>query len=174
MPANFPQELFMDVQLVVAAGKAEGRVIPLPASIFVIGRDRQSHLRAHCPLVSRRHCAIAHWAGKVVVRDLRSANGTFINDERVRGEVRVKDGDVLRVGTLAFRFKISTNSLGTGRVRGSAVKWLLDSTQETKPAPADTHVGPMPTLVAESDEAAADSGDLSAGDFLHGLVRKPK
>jgi pSer/pThr/pTyr-binding forkhead associated (FHA) protein len=162
----------MEVSLVVAAGKAKGRVVPLPASIFVIGRGAQSHLRAHCKLVSRRHCAIAQWAGKVVVRDLRSINGTFVNDDRITGEMRVKDGDVLRVGTLSFTFKIAGAPLPVAHVPGSAVKWLMDSTGDTTLVPGDV-AGPMPTTCADPDDPA-DSAVLSAGEYLQSLVRKPQ
>ena len=158
----------MEVNLVVCAGKAKGRVVPLPSSIFVIGRGPQSHLRPHCKWVSRRHCAIAQWAGKVVVRDLHSVNGTYVNEQRVSGEVRVKDGDVLRVGTISFAFKINNDPLPAAPVPGSAVKWLLDTASDT------TLIAeiPVPTMLAEPDDPA-DSGVLSAGEYLQSLVRKP-
>ena len=73
----------MEVRLIVREGKSRGRDIPLPSTIFVIGRGQQCHLRPHCRLVSKLHCAIARWAGKVVVRDLKSSNGTYINNHRI-------------------------------------------------------------------------------------------
>ena len=60
----------MHVKLVVAKGKAKCREIPLPPTIFVIGRGSQCHLRPHCSRVSKLHCAIARWAAD----DLRSTN----------------------------------------------------------------------------------------------------
>src|SRR5437660_171217 len=96
----------MDVRLIVTTGKARGREVPLPSTIFVIGRGPRCHLRPHCPSVSKLHCAIARWAGKLVVRDLKSHNGTFLNSARVVGEARAHDGDVLRVGSLTFTFRV--------------------------------------------------------------------
>jgi predicted component of type VI protein secretion system len=94
----------MNVKLVVLNAEHHNREIPLPRKIFLIGRDAKCNLRPRSPLVSRRHCAIAVWAGRVKVRDLKSANGTFVNDERIVGEVKVKHGDRLQVGNLVFSF----------------------------------------------------------------------
>ena len=73
----------------------------------MIGRDEGCHLRPHCPRVSRKHCAIATWAGKVRIRDLQSRNGTYLNEQRVQGEMAVNDGDQLQVGSQVFGFQIS-------------------------------------------------------------------
>jgi len=79
----------MAAKLNVVEGKHKDREIPLPETIFLVGRDRQCHLRPHCELVSKLHCAIAAWAGKVRVRDLKSRNGTFLNGKQIDGEVNV-------------------------------------------------------------------------------------
>jgi pSer/pThr/pTyr-binding forkhead associated (FHA) protein len=42
----------------------------------------------------------------VFLRDFGSTNGTFVNDEPVKGEIRLKDGDVLKVGPLSFKVVI--------------------------------------------------------------------
>src|SRR5262245_4013455 len=119
----------MEVKLIVTDGAAKGRIIPLPATVFTIGRAAHCHLRPHSLTVSKLHCAIACWAGKVVVRDLHSANGTFVNDQRVHGEVRVGDGDTLRVGPLQFLFRILASPAGPMPpvVRERDLKWLMDS-----------------------------------------------
>lgn len=96
----------MQVRLIVLEGEAKDREIPLPESIFLIGQGGQCHLRPPCQQVSGLHCAIAAWAGKVRVRDLKSHSGTFVNDEPVHGEVAVRDGDRLRVGSHVFAFRI--------------------------------------------------------------------
>jgi pSer/pThr/pTyr-binding forkhead associated (FHA) protein len=124
----------MEVKLVVAEGRSRGRSIPLPLTVFLIGRGDQCHLRPHCRLVSKLHCAIARWAGKVVVRDLKSANGTFINGQRIEGQARVLDGDTLQVGTLVFSFRIaplSNPEMPVQVVAESDVKWLMDSPDDS-------------------------------------------
>lgn len=97
----------MKLSLVVAtAGKALGQVIPVKLAQFVIGRDPQCNLRPASALISKRHCAILIKNGQVFVRDFDSTNGTFINDQPVKGELPLHHDDVLKVGPLAFKVQI--------------------------------------------------------------------
>jgi pSer/pThr/pTyr-binding forkhead associated (FHA) protein len=98
----------MKISLVVAEGAKEGTVIPIPSQQFLIGRDPQCQLRPASDSVSKRHCAILVKNGKVFVKDLKSRNGTFVNDRRVEGDaaVVVKHGDQLRIGPLTFVVQI--------------------------------------------------------------------
>jgi pSer/pThr/pTyr-binding forkhead associated (FHA) protein len=89
--------------LVLTAGTMQGKMIPITLSQFLIGRDRQCHLRPASPLVSNRHCALLVRGGKVFVRDLGSTNGTYVNDQPIRGEIQLHDQDQLQVGPVAFR-----------------------------------------------------------------------
>ncbi|MCI0459028.1 MAG: FHA domain-containing protein [Gemmataceae bacterium] len=152
----------MEVKLVVLAGKHQGREIVLPPTIFLIGRDTRCHLRPHCRLVSRLHCAIARWAGKVEVRDLKSANGTLLNHRQVTGQVRVWDGDVLQVGALQCVFRIRAEPGDPPAPPGGReeLEWLLK-------APADSFVlDPARTTFA--DEILPGFADLSGVESRQG------
>jgi pSer/pThr/pTyr-binding forkhead associated (FHA) protein len=92
--------------VVTTAGKAQGQVIPIKFAQFVIGRDAQCNLRPASALISKRHCAILVKNGGVYVRDFDSTNGTFVNEEPVKGEVPLHHDDVLKVGPLAFKVNI--------------------------------------------------------------------
>src|SRR2546426_1922626 len=87
---------------VLTAGKSVGKAIPITLSQFIIGRDPQCHLRPASPMISKRHCALLLRGPKAFVRDLSSTNGTFVNDEPVKGEQTLADGDRLKLGPLAF------------------------------------------------------------------------
>src|SRR5262245_50721735 len=146
----------MKATLIVLEGKHKDREIPIPETIFLIGRDRQCHLRPHCQLVSKLHCAIAAWAGKVRVRDLKSRNGTLLNGQAVNGEVAACDGDRLQVGTLvfAFRVEISTDAAPPS-IDENALRWLLE-------APSDSPVlSPPPATVAKILDAESSATDGS-------------
>lgn len=167
----------MEVKLVVTKGKAKGRAIPLPSTVVTIGRGRRCHLRPHCRLVSNLHCAIACWAGKVVVRDLKSSNGTYVNGERVEGEVRIQDGDSLQIGTLEFSIRIQRTepSLPVQVVFPSEIKWLTDMQDGSAcQSPFETqHEGAAAGLLRSgSNVTAAGSAGLSAGDSLREYLRK--
>jgi pSer/pThr/pTyr-binding forkhead associated (FHA) protein len=167
----------MEIKLIVAEGKAKGREIPLPPTVFLIGRGKQCHLRPHCPDVSKLHCAIARWAGKVVVRDLKSANGTFVNDTRVEGEVRVRDGDTLRVGSLTFIFRVKDpgdDLMPVQVVHEGYVRWLLESPDDPSvPTAADTLTYERPDRFQDVP-ASANEPTVSAGEFLRDYFRKDK
>jgi len=120
----------MKVQLVVVKGRPEGMVIPIPMPQFLIGRDPRCNLRPGSESISKLHCAILQRAGGVYVRDLKSTNGTFLNNDRVHEEVKVKDGDLLRVGPLVLAFRIEVASSlpasPSSTEEDQAVSWLLD------------------------------------------------
>ena len=54
--------------------------------------------------VSRLHAVIERYPTGFCVRDLGSANGTFVNGEPVRGETRLRTGDELRLGNSRLTF----------------------------------------------------------------------
>jgi pSer/pThr/pTyr-binding forkhead associated (FHA) protein len=101
----------MKLSLVVTSpGKGEGKTIPVTLSQFLIGRDPQCQLRPASPVISKRHCAVLVKGGKAFVRDFDSTNGTFVNDQPVKGEVELHNGDRLKVGPLAFLVKMETTT----------------------------------------------------------------
>jgi predicted component of type VI protein secretion system len=67
-----------------------------------IGRNADCDVSIDDETLSRRH-AVVHiaWNG-VVVEDLGSRNGTFVNDERVHGRAPIKPGDTLVLGKVRF------------------------------------------------------------------------
>ncbi len=63
-----------------------------------VGRDPDVHLVLPAPNVSNEHCRLAAQGGKVVLTDLGSTNGTFVNGVRVRAPVVVSLADRISVG----------------------------------------------------------------------------
>jgi pSer/pThr/pTyr-binding forkhead associated (FHA) protein len=76
----------------------------LEEPLTLIGRDSGSEIRLESSRVSRRHCFVTLASETLLVRDLGSTNGTWINGRRVdRG--RLIRGDVLGIGHLRFRLE---------------------------------------------------------------------
>jgi pSer/pThr/pTyr-binding forkhead associated (FHA) protein len=96
----------LQAKLKVVGGRHHGRVIPLATKKFLIGREQDCHLRPNSELVSRHHCVFTVDDFSVHVRDLGSTNGTFVNEQRVRGEILLNSGDRIRVGKLDFELAI--------------------------------------------------------------------
>ncbi len=81
----------------------DGKEYQVPDGGLVLGRDASCDVVVAQSEVSRRHAEIAPGELGYVVRDT-SANGVFVNGERVQGSRRLSRSDVLRVGTEEFRF----------------------------------------------------------------------
>jgi predicted component of type VI protein secretion system len=94
-------------KLRVVGGTNHGKVISLSTRKFLIGREQDCQLRPNSEMVSRHHCVFTLDDFNVRLRDLGSTNGTFVNDERVRGEVMLKSGDRVQIGKLDFEIVIS-------------------------------------------------------------------
>jgi pSer/pThr/pTyr-binding forkhead associated (FHA) protein len=84
----------------VSAGPAAGARIPVLAPGLTFGRQEQApgDLGGDVEL-SRKHARVVPFRDGLVVRDLGSTNGTFVNDTRVTEPTVVRPGDVLALGT---------------------------------------------------------------------------
>lgn len=92
----------MTAYLSVEAGLAEGGRFPI-GEVAEIGRGSSCEVVIKSPEVSRRHCAVKYTYVVYLVEDLGSANGTFLNAERVERAV-LNDGDLLEIGLVQLRF----------------------------------------------------------------------
>jgi pSer/pThr/pTyr-binding forkhead associated (FHA) protein len=81
----------------------DGKEYLVPGTGLLLGRDASCDVVIAQNEVSRRHAEIAPGELGYVVRDT-SANGVFVNGERVQGSRRLARSDVLRIGTEEFRF----------------------------------------------------------------------
>ncbi len=84
------------LKLVSASADNHPDIHPV-AHQLVIGRDPQSHVVLSEPSVSRRHAQLLLRDDEVLLEDLNSAVGTFVNDQRVQLQV-LQDGDRVRFG----------------------------------------------------------------------------
>ena len=95
----------MKISLVVlTAGKMMGKEIPITAAEFRIGKDPSCQLKPASG-VSDKHCAFLVKQGKLFLVDLGSAEGTFVNDNKISAEVELKLKDKVKVGPLLFEVK---------------------------------------------------------------------
>lgn len=81
------------------SGKYQGGEYPLPGEQeIVIGRGGELDIVLVEEMVSRKHAKITTQAGKIVIQDLGSTNGTFVNGEKIK-RARLKEGDRVLIGT---------------------------------------------------------------------------
>ncbi len=87
------------VELRVVAGRSAGSTISLGEEPVVIGRGETGETLSGDPELSRRHAKVSVVDGRVVVEDLGSANGTFVNGRRIPAPTVVEPGAAIWVGT---------------------------------------------------------------------------
>lgn len=85
--------------------------IPIHSFPFRVGRLRANDLCLSFSGISRRHAEIIQLDDILWVRECGSTNGTFVNRERVNGQMRLSDGDIIHFGLLEFRLR---NQFGVG------------------------------------------------------------
>ena len=70
----------------------------------VMGRGDQAEIRLEDPFASSRHAKLTPQGGIVVIEDLGSTNGTYLNEELLSGPQPLHQGDRVRIGDSEFTF----------------------------------------------------------------------
>lgn len=117
--------------------------IPLEKTILLVGRQADCDVAITASRkVSRHHCIVAQVNSRIIVRDLGSTNGSFVNGSRVRQEARLRLGDELTIGDVRYRLEQRTRE--------------EDSQNEVDDEPLSSE---MPVLLAD-DDSDVDAGPL--------------
>ena len=97
-----------DACIIVIYGPELGKRMQLGSAPFAIGRSSKSDLFLDQESISRNHARITFDGAQYWVQDLRSTNGTFVNDDAVQ-ERCLRDGDQVRVGRSILKFMTGEN-----------------------------------------------------------------
>ncbi|MCO8124200.1 FHA domain-containing protein [Stieleria sp. TO1_6] len=124
----------MQVKLKVMTGSHEGTEIPISGDKFLIGRSESCQLRPKSDSISRKHCILVIRDGRVLIQDLKSRNGTYVNEKRLpsdRAKV-LSAGDALKIGKLLFEVVIEHGLKGNKKpqvvdVGDAAARTVKDS-----------------------------------------------
>ena len=95
----------MTVTLITFGKKGNAKSFELSRPTTVIGRKTDADLRIPLGDISRAHCELVLTNGSVMLRDLDSSNGTFVNGTQVT-ETKLSAGDRIRVGPVTFTVQI--------------------------------------------------------------------
>ena len=144
--------------LKLVKGGAVGQLIPLAGERVVLGRHPSCQIVLDNAAVSRHHAQILESHGTHYLEDLRSRNGTQLNDGPVQGRIELHDGDEIHLCDYVFQF--------------------LDSS-ETSLAPDDLAKGGLGKLTsparhretvasADDDDAQAPAASGSSSSVLEG------
>jgi pSer/pThr/pTyr-binding forkhead associated (FHA) protein/S1-C subfamily serine protease len=92
----------MAIELHILTGSRAGDRPAFDKSVIAIGRHPACDLQFDPNqelLVSSRHAEVRDVGGRVTIRDVGSRNGTYVNGHRIDGEIELKDGDEIELGT---------------------------------------------------------------------------
>jgi diguanylate cyclase (GGDEF)-like protein len=85
-----------------------GKLIKLEKAEYIIGRSPECDLHVDRDSVSRRHARLSHNNFGWVIEDLKSTNGIFVNDSKVKSQF-LTDGKTVRIGDTIFKFLAGDN-----------------------------------------------------------------
>ena len=94
-------------KLVLLSAGMTGRTHDLKAEKTTVGRVEDNTFQIAEPSVSSHHCEVLLRGNDVVIKDLNSTNGTFINGEKIT-ESPIKPGQILRLGQIEMRLETDT------------------------------------------------------------------
>ncbi len=126
----------MDVKLISISPKGTRKVFPLVAPVTIFGRQSDCDLQIQLSEISRQHCEIQTEGNKVFLKDRDSANGTFVNGQKIT-EQELKAGDVFSLAN-AITFLVQID----GRPANIDESKLRRVPTPAAPAPAPTPKAP--------------------------------
>jgi hypothetical protein len=89
-----------------APGHAQGMIYDIGDGA-VLGRGDAAEIRLNDPYASARHARVLLQGGVVVLEDLGSTNGTYLNEELLAGLAPLHNGDRVRIGDSEFTYEDS-------------------------------------------------------------------
>jgi hypothetical protein len=120
-----------------------GRVFYIDQSVATIGRDTSSDVVLALGYPSRHHAKISVQENGFVLEDLKSTNGTFVNDHRIDGPTIVKAGDEIKFSTETYCLLdvgVHDKTIISGKLSSKSIN---NTGKKVPPAPNDTIVRPI-------------------------------
>lgn len=132
----------------------EPSVVKLDRMKLTIGRSSRNDICISDPFASRLHAEIRRENDQVMLVDNGSANGTFVNGQRVTGAVRLSVGDLVRIGETEIEYSAGEQDLLSG-----ATVYLAGPVAQS--LPADTITSPIPSRSTSDLISSIRSGAIS-------------
>lgn len=109
-----------------------------------LGRDRGCTIALEDKAISRSHARILPSPQGILLRDLGSSNGTWVNGQRIT-EALLRDGDEIRLGACVIRFVLPLDQAKTVMMEAEALKsHLTPPVPQSPPQPAAAPPPPIP------------------------------
>ncbi len=102
--------------LQVLCGQADTPAFPLAKECTIMGRHPDCDLVLDNVAISRQHAQILESHGSYFLEDMRSRNGTYLNDKLIEGREELADGDQLRICDVSLRFDLNASAYSIAKI----------------------------------------------------------
>ena len=148
----------MDVKLVMFRENGEERTFPIGKGVTTVGRKEDCGIRIPVAEVSRRHAEFRAVEDGVVLKDMASANGTFVNNKRITMH-KLAPGDHIVFGPVVFTVQIDGQPADIKPVKTKLRTKAASAKTDDSGSISDDELDPISAL-----EALASSADQTALD----------
>lgn len=165
----------MDINLSLVRDGGVANTVTMRRPRLVIGRKPECEIRIPVPDVSREHCELRVEGDRLMVKDLGSSNGTYVDGQRVQ-EAQLNAGAVLTVGPATFVVQIdgqpaaidAAEALRRGATKPASVIAPAASARPAAPAKPATSKAPAkpaaPAKKSDDSDFDFDADDSSISD----------
>jgi serine phosphatase RsbU (regulator of sigma subunit) len=132
----------------------EPSVVKLDKRKLTIGRSSRNDICIGDPFASRLHAELRGEGDQVLLVDMGSANGTYLNGQRVNGTVKLEVGDLVRIGETEIEYASGDQAMLSGAT-------VFLSGPAAAALPADTITSPISTRSTSDLLSSIQSGAIS-------------
>ena len=87
----------------VLSGKSKGKKMMLPERKITFGTGAECDIRHASKTINEKHCTLEPTGKGILVEDLGSQHGTWVNNQRIAEKTLLRAGQILQIGALKFR-----------------------------------------------------------------------
>lgn len=154
----------MAVNLVFFSKSGRCKHISLDGGVTIVGRRPDCDIRIPLSYVSRKHCRFIRKEDQTLVQDLGSANGTFLNSERIM-EATIGPGDKVGVGSITFTVQIDGQPAEIVPPKPPANAEKNETQPMESSSIAQANIGETATIQEESPFGGSGSNEEPLSDF---------
>ncbi len=131
-------------RLVMSQGPQIGQTFTLDQDLLTLGRDPNNDIVINDPQVSRQHARLTRQGNLVVIEDVGSTNGTFVNGMRLTGPHTLAHGNVISLGDAVTLTYHGADIATTEPLAGRPTVSLEQQSYAPQPAPSPPSYEPPP------------------------------
>lgn len=139
-------------QLVMSQGPQPGQTFTLDQDLLTVGRDPSSDIVINDPQVSRQHARIMRRGSLMVIEDIGSTNGTFVNGMRLTVPHTLANGDVIGLGNIVTLTYYGVSVATTEAIAGRPTVSSAPQAYGPQSSPPQAYTAAPPSVAQPAEE----------------------